>query len=641
MLRYKMLLADISKRYSNSTILPLLSNCHALISLIVLVFAGLYIYTLYPGIGGRINYGDSAKWQFLWAINGTPHSTGYPLFLILTKVFGETLTFLPIPTRITMASLLPALGTLALIYLISSQLITSLWARLLPVTLIASSVTFWSQATEPEVYAVNAFLFSSVIYLLIKYESSRDDRFLVASAFVYAISFGNHLTMITLLPGVIFLVASVNPRAFINPRFVLLVSVFILIGFSQYFYVLYLSHQGSPYLEYIGRNATVGRWISYITGGQFSENIAGLGLRDILLWSVPNFFRKAQQNISLPVVAIGFLPLLGLWSRFSVTSPRVYSSRRIILFLYLVLGGQLLYCLSYRIADIEVYFIPSYIVLAILAAYSIAGLPWLILRRLGLLTLLLVSLVNTTENIEYMKLRHNLRQSEVERIFSLLPAQSVLYIPMEKRYRYHGLQAINYFKFVAYREKGIRHLTKIPQSGEFYFMGDQLDEIKKRTGLVVQPAPGATDLAVFLEKYLPWTIVVSIKDDGVRGLGKRARHFLTGLGLNPDKISYRGSYVAIINKGAVVHEEINNDGPIRLSSKRLRVLGVDKVVSAGFSFGNRSAIKVGGLNVSRNTRGLNIAILRKGELLSTVTFDTHLSDRHVWLWKAAYGSAEK
>ena len=76
---------------------------------LLVLFAWLYASTLYPGIGGRINYGDSVKWQLLWLVDGIPHAPGYPLFLALTHFAGNAFSFLPEPQRISSLSMIFAL----------------------------------------------------------------------------------------------------------------------------------------------------------------------------------------------------------------------------------------------------------------------------------------------------------------------------------------------------------------------------------------------------------------------------------------------------------------------------------------------------------------------------------------------------
>ena len=260
-------LVDASSRRLGSSTAPT-------ISLIVLIFGALYMATLYPDVGGRINFGDSAKWQFLWVVNGTPHSTGYPLFLALSEVFGKTLVWWEPFMRITLMSYAFAIVTLCVVFLCWVSITRRKLHSLVAVCLLGTSFTFWSQATEAEVYTLNALFVSLVLYLFVRFHKGGGRRFFFLGWFVFFLSLGHHLTMVTMLPGLVYFSYRTNRRLFGDLRTVGLLLIFAVIGASQYLYVLYLSHQPSPYLEGIGRNAGLRRLVDYATGGGFRDEIA-------------------------------------------------------------------------------------------------------------------------------------------------------------------------------------------------------------------------------------------------------------------------------------------------------------------------------------------------------------------------------
>jgi hypothetical protein len=193
-------------------------------------FAFLYFSTLYPGVGGRVNYGDSAKWQFLWAIDGTPHSTGYPLYLILSKLFGNILVFLEPMYRITTLSTLSALGTLFVLYKVSEEFIDNRLARILPSIILGGTYPFWSQATEAEVYTLNALFVTLVIYFSIRFYKSKNTNYFLIMVALYALSFGNHLTMITLLPALLYIIFSTGYQLIFTKKTIIYTLLFFVLG---------------------------------------------------------------------------------------------------------------------------------------------------------------------------------------------------------------------------------------------------------------------------------------------------------------------------------------------------------------------------------------------------------------------------
>ena len=47
---------------------------------------GVYLRTLFPGLGGG---GDSAKFQYVGSVLGTPHPPGYPLYVLVSFCFAH------------------------------------------------------------------------------------------------------------------------------------------------------------------------------------------------------------------------------------------------------------------------------------------------------------------------------------------------------------------------------------------------------------------------------------------------------------------------------------------------------------------------------------------------------------------------
>src|SRR5687768_12095366 len=54
---------------------------------VLLAITVLYVTTLFPGVGGRINGGDSAKFQFIGLIGGIGHPPGSPLYMMLNALW--------------------------------------------------------------------------------------------------------------------------------------------------------------------------------------------------------------------------------------------------------------------------------------------------------------------------------------------------------------------------------------------------------------------------------------------------------------------------------------------------------------------------------------------------------------------------
>ncbi len=429
------------------------------ILLLLSFFTVLYLLTIYPGVGGRINYGDSAKWQFLWAIGGTPHSTGYPTYLLLSKLFGNTLVFLEPTIRITSISLVSAIGTLFVLYKISEIFIRNKLAQFIPSILLGSTYVFWAQATEAEVYTLNALFVSLVIYLSILFHITTNIKWLIAALSVYAVSFGNHLTMVTLLPAFIYIIYVTDYKLFLTRKIIGL-SIFIFgLGASQYLYLLYLSHySGSPYLEFIGPNASIERWLLYITGGQFKSNIGGNNTLGLLFnQAMPKFVLELAKEMGWAIFMIALFFILYQ----KVNQPKY---NRIVVFLTLIGLFQSIYALSFKIPDVVVYYIPVFLVIALLLSKSLDLLQTDTSKNFLAVILLSVNIFVLPINYMRLKVDSNPRYEEISNLFQLLPDNSTLFIPREDFYKYLGYEALKFAQYIDFSDKNIQHKFFIPDN---------------------------------------------------------------------------------------------------------------------------------------------------------------------------------
>ncbi|GEM_PF-197918 len=176
-------------------------------SLFALTFV-VYLSTLSPTLGEA----DSFEFQVVSYTLGIAHPTGYPLYILLGKLF----TLLPISNvayRVNLISPLFASLAVVCLYLCLVHLTRHRAISLLAALTFAFSRTFWSQAVIAEVYTLNVFFVALVLYLLLKRIGESANRRIGDIAFVYGLSLTNHLTMILLAPAIA-IYALLNKRCF-------------------------------------------------------------------------------------------------------------------------------------------------------------------------------------------------------------------------------------------------------------------------------------------------------------------------------------------------------------------------------------------------------------------------------------------
>lgn len=445
------------------------------IALVLAFSTFLYWRTLYPGIGGRVNYGDSVKWQFLWAIDGTPHSTGYPLFLMITKLFGELLIFFEPYYRISLVSLV--FGALALIpvYLITKEITRVAFLRIAAPLVLALSSTYWSQSTEPEVYTLSVFLLTTCIWLLLRFVRGGSMRFLFASLVVYAMSFGNHLTALMLIPAYMYAVLSSGRRRQALKIILIMLPLLIFLSVGQYAYIYYLSHKGGAYLEYIGKNASIWKLLDYSTGGQF-RGILGSSLKSprVLAVQVAKFLYISHRDLRLPlflvaiysflsnlVISLKGISGLGMGVRWRHQESDIDGLRKAKTVLLLAILFQSMYALSYPIVDIQPYYLSIYSFLIPLSMSSVGDFVVLAgarnfksIRTIVICALLGTLAVQLVYGFQANKAKDNSIESITKQIFEIIPKSSSLYI--DPRVGYALYEAFWYYSVLGMPEKEVR-----------------------------------------------------------------------------------------------------------------------------------------------------------------------------------------
>lgn len=333
-----------------------LAKSLALPAALFLLWLGVYGLTAFPGPGGRINYGDSV-WKQTMPSGCTPHVTGFPQYILLTKLFNQLPPQLPFfrsaAYRITSISVLFGALSVAILYAIGRRLQLGEWAAAWCASIYGASYTFWTQATEAEVYTLNAFFVASVLWLFLRYQSTSRQIYLLGGCLVYALSFGNHVTMILLLPGLLFLLWRHNSTVFRNPKLIAWALGCVVLSLFQYLYL----HQA--YFKTLG----LLEFLDLLTGAGWREKLLlfeAWRLLPDLLWLA----RLMEKQFTLLGLATA---VLGIWHLFR-------TRRRDLAFFLLISFSYIIFSLGYRIGDIQVYYLPAFLILSLFAG---CGLSWL------------------------------------------------------------------------------------------------------------------------------------------------------------------------------------------------------------------------------------------------------------------------
>ncbi len=475
--------------------------------LVILLGAG-YSATLLPGIGYS---GDAMKFQYIGKVLGIAHAPGYPLYTVLNHLFVTYFPFGSTAYKVNLLSAIYAVGACVMLF----KLLGLLGVR--PVVALVSALAFgfgkvfWSQAVVAEVYTLLVLFMAAVSYFLVKWHLERRDRDFSLSTALYALSFGNHLLAITLLPAFVYLVVTTDKRVFIQPRKVLWVVGVVTMGALQYGYLWWrLYSPQTPYIE--GFNSH--NFFYFVTGGSFKPLIFAFTPGEVLTEQIPKFLSFMQSN----------MPVLSTVGLIGALTGVVARPVRVFLCIYFLTNA--FYAVNYDIPDIGGYFLANDLVTAVFIGATLERhVRWRLDRRQGWIVGVLCLLPVIYFGARYPSVNQSdatLRRDAIETVLEvvgedavLLPTdyatrQGVLYYLLgEGRHEANNLYEANFganktrLWSYLHGEGALRRFAHqdIPASLPLYVYPCDKERIAADLGLVARQASSRTPRLCRLELY--------------------------------------------------------------------------------------------------------------------------------------------
>jgi len=351
-------------------------------SVIFLICLGSYLFTLAPTITWQHDGVDSGDLVAAAHTLGVAHPPGYPLFLLLARVFillpvGE------IAYRVNLLSAVCAAVTVVLVYYIAQLLLDSRIGMLSAISISGASALlfgfsyiYWSQAVIAEVYSLNALLIAVSILLAVLHRRTNDRKFLWMLGLTLGLGLANHLSALLFVPTTIFLALDARPARLSTWLGAL---GFFVLGLSLYLYLPACS-AGHPPIDWGGSRTWAGFWWT-VSARIYSDYAFAVPLTDlpgrIIAW-----LRMLTQQFTWAGFALGLVGVWELWDE----------DRRYLAFSLASFGAVVIYSIAYNTSDSYVYLIPSFLIFTLWVARGSAGLCFAasrfgpIIRRDGLLS---------------------------------------------------------------------------------------------------------------------------------------------------------------------------------------------------------------------------------------------------------------
>lgn len=314
----------------------------------------LYLSTLAPGM----LRGDSAEFQWAMVALGVPHATGYPLFTLLGHLWYR---LVPIGTAAYRLNLLAAIFgalTVAVVYRFASFLTGRKLPALVGSLGLALSPVFWFNASILEVYTLNTFFLSLLLFSLWRWgeivapcDKNGHVAFslLIAIFFLLGLSLAHHRLTLALLPGLAYYLWRKHPPLWRDWRRPAVLALALIPGLAFYIYIpLRLLPTGATWHHAIN---------DIILGRQF----AGSLFRVLEPWRI--LVQIPWENFGWSLALAGLGALVILW--------RDHHLGALFGFTYL---ADTLFALAYWVPDIEVFLTPGFVIVALWIAVGLAEL---------------------------------------------------------------------------------------------------------------------------------------------------------------------------------------------------------------------------------------------------------------------------
>ncbi len=329
-----------------------------------LIVVGIAAFIYYLTACRSVGYIDSGELAVNCYVLGIPHPTGYPLYVNLGRL---AVMFLPgsVIFRCNLLSLLLTSFAAGALFMVMMALPVKLKSSFIKSTSAAAVALFaafsgvwWAQGISNEVYCLTILLSTLAIFYFSRYNQAKENRFLLIGFFLWGLSFTVHLSSIFLAVAILYLIISADGwRGIIKPKYIWSVG-FFLIALSFYLYIpVRASH--TPFLNWSNPQSWQG-FINHLTGWQY--RVWMFNSLEQMFGGIKYFGRLIYGQFGgagLILIIVGMIRMFR-------------AEKRLAFFFALIILADVIYSSNYEIYDIESYYLPAIMCLAVFAFWGVA-----------------------------------------------------------------------------------------------------------------------------------------------------------------------------------------------------------------------------------------------------------------------------
>ena len=349
---------------------------------LVLSLMLVYLKSMAPGLTWANSGSDGGDLITAAATGGVAHPTGYPVYLLLARLF-QLLPIGSLAYRTNLMSALMAVITALLVYDLVTRSLSPAnayqnWgAGLAAAYAFGLSPLIWSQAVITEVYTLQALFVIVILYLssdisLLFFSQKQLDRLM---GLTFGLAMGNHITTILLFPVLL------SPLFFRNPMIVTgeiekgqsvlssLMRRLTWLGLGLLVYlILPLRAMSQPPVNW-GNPVTPGGFAWLVSGKLYQDQLFVLTLSSV--WSrVQAVAALLIEQFGIPGLVIGMIGLIVFYR-----SSHLYRNTIWTFFAYFT------FSIVYATDDFFMYLIPAFLCFAIWIGLGVGGLMHISVQR--------------------------------------------------------------------------------------------------------------------------------------------------------------------------------------------------------------------------------------------------------------------
>jgi tetratricopeptide (TPR) repeat protein len=338
------------------------------------VALGLAVFVVYAlGACPTIYVGDSGELVTAVYTLGIPHPSGYPLYVLLGKLWTLLLPLGSIAYRMSLFSAACAAGAVGVLNWTARRLGLHEAAAATAALVLAFGPSFWGEANVQRVYALNALFVALATAAALHWHRTREDRALALAFLLCGVGATNHTVMAVYAAALGLFVVVTDWRVLRRPRALAQAGLAFAAGLLPYLY-LPLRSRFDPPLDW-GNPETPSALLRVVLRSDFWER------------------RWIESAADLVPITADYIRSLGpelAWAGAALAAIGVVVGARRswpVLLLLLVMAANLAAVASHGSrSDIFIwhrYYIPSYLMAALLAGMGAQALLPRVPRRAG------------------------------------------------------------------------------------------------------------------------------------------------------------------------------------------------------------------------------------------------------------------